>query len=204
MDNNHSPSNDEILSQIPIEENPRDDLFGGIANPEINSDIKDDLSKIRLAAAQEEADHTRQSHDLEREIKKLQLENEKLKLSNESQNIELRKKFANQNFNLVRTYLIVVAALLFITGVCNIIKIYDFNCNMYSLFHVQCTFSVSKILATGQFLSDSVLITLLTTTTINVIGIYLIVLHYLFKKNHSDTTKPDSPEEHATNDTQSK
>lgn len=94
---------------------------------------------------------------------KLKRKRKKQKIDDEAQNIELRKRFASDNFDLVTWYLIVVAFFLFATGVTHFIKI--------------------------DFLSDNVLITILTTTTINVIGIYLIVLHYLYKPKSSNSSK---------------
>lgn len=70
------------------------------------------------------------------------------------QDTEERKTYARATFKLIRAYLIVVAAFLFLVGVVPL------------PFHF----------------SDAVIITLLTTTTTTVIGVFLLVMQYLFQK----------------------
>lgn len=95
----------------------------------------------------------------EEELRKVRLLNEALEGENKSdtQDRGQRKGFAISVFALVSLYLAAVLTILFIQG---------FNKSFY--------------------LSDSVLITLLGTTTANVISILVIVVTYLFsrKKKH--------------------
>lgn len=95
----------------------------------------------------------------EEELKKARLMNEALKGENEdnSQERGQRKNYAKNVFIFVMAYMVIVLAILFIQGFC-----------------------------TCFYLSDSVLITLLGTTTANVISVLVIVMAYLFsrKKKH--------------------
>lgn len=95
----------------------------------------------------------------EEELRKARLLNEALKGENEdnSQERGQRKNYAKNVFIFVMAYMVIVLAILFIQGFC-----------------------------TCFYLSDSVLITLLGTTTANVISVLVIVMAYLFsrKKKH--------------------
>ena len=89
------------------------------------------------------------------ELRKLELENEALEGVNrgDAQDREQRKDFAERIFHFVCNYMIVVFILLFFKAI------------------------------TPRFdLSDNVAITLLGTTTANVIGILIIVVTYLFSR----------------------
>jgi uncharacterized membrane-anchored protein len=72
------------------------------------------------------------------------------------QNIEERKKYANRIFCLVCYWLVFVGVLVLLNGVQGCFTWIPFR------------------------LSDAVLIALITTTTINVIGVFLFVVRYLF------------------------
>lgn len=72
------------------------------------------------------------------------------------QNTEERKVYARETFKLIRAYLIVVASLLFLVG----------------------------FVPLPFYFSDTVIVTLLTTTTTTVIGIFLLVMQYLFRKGN--------------------
>ena len=92
----------------------------------------------------------------EQELRKLQLENEARKVENESesQNKEQRKDFADRIYSFASIYMFGVFLILLLSGT-----------------------------ETTNFkLSDNVLITLLGTTTANVIGILIIVVTYLFSR----------------------
>lgn len=92
----------------------------------------------------------------EQELRKLQLENDARKVENESesQNKQQRKDFAERIYSFASIYMLGVFLMLFISGT-----------------------------ETTNFrLSDNVLITLLRTTTANVIGILVIVVTYLFSR----------------------
>lgn len=69
------------------------------------------------------------------------------------QDREQRKRYANYIFGFLCTYMILVFIVLILSGYCDI------------------RFS----------LSDSVIIALITTTTANIIGIFIFVVRYLFK-----------------------
>ena len=64
--------------------------------------------------------------------------------------------YARETFKLIRAYLIVVAFLLFLVG----------------------------FVPLPFYFSDTVIVTLLTTTTTTVIGIFLLVMQYLFRKGN--------------------
>ena len=76
------------------------------------------------------------------------------------QNIAERKKYANRIFYLVCSWLCFVGALVLLNGVQDWFTFIPFH------------------------LSDAVLIALITTTTINVIGVFLFVVRYLFPKDN--------------------
>ena len=76
------------------------------------------------------------------------------------QNIAERKKYANRIFYLVCSWLCFVAALVLLNGIQDWFTFIPFH------------------------LSDAVLIALITTTTINVIGVFLFVVRYLFPKDN--------------------
>lgn len=89
------------------------------------------------------------------ELRKLELQNESLEGENkgDAQDREQRKDFADRIFSFVCNYMIFVCIVLFLKA------------------------------NTPQFyLSDNVIITLLGTTTANVIGILIIVVTYLFSR----------------------
>lgn len=89
------------------------------------------------------------------ELRKLELENAAREGENagDDQDRQQRKEFADKIFDFVRNYMLFVCVVLFLKGI------------------------------TSQFyLSDAVIITLLGTTTANVIGILIIVVTYLFSR----------------------
>lgn len=92
----------------------------------------------------------------EQELIRLQYENDARKVENESesQNKQQRKDFAERIYSFAAIYMFGVFVILFLSGT-----------------------------ETTNFkLSDNVLITLLGTTTANVIGILIIVVTYLFSR----------------------
>lgn len=100
--------------------------------------------------------------DVENELRKERLREAKLKNDaqeeenkGDSQDRDQRKDFAERIFSFTLIYMFLVFVILFISGTTTI--------NFY--------------------LSDNVLITLLGTTTANVIGILIIVVTYLFSRN---------------------
>ncbi len=89
------------------------------------------------------------------ELRRLELENAAREGENagDDQDRQQRKEFADKIFDFVRNYMLFVCVVLFLKGI------------------------------TSQFyLSDAVIITLLGTTTANVIGILIIVVTYLFSR----------------------
>lgn len=89
------------------------------------------------------------------ELRKLELQNESLEGENkgDAQDREQRKDFADRIFSFVCNYMIFVCIVLFL-----------------------------KANTPQLYLSDNVIITLLGTTTANVIGILIIVVTYLFSR----------------------
>lgn len=176
-------SDDDVLDSIIINDTSELSLIEESEN-QVNTAPIDAVESLDLERSREKAEHTRQLHSIKRQ-KATQ------KLENDSQNKNLRAEFSRLNFKLVKIYLIVVAVLLFTTGIFNVYQSNIVNCNVSLDWHfLHCSMEQTKtIRAITPFLSDSVLITLLTTTTVNVIGIYLIVLHYLFKNDSKAATK---------------
>lgn len=82
----------------------------------------------------------------------LNVEEQRVRIKGISQNIEERKKYACYLFWLMVVYLVLTFGLLYIDG----FRLLDF------------------------YLSDSVLIALITTTTANVIALFVLVVKYLF------------------------
>ena len=122
--------------------------------------LNDLLSKLSQASDTTDIDSGRYN-DIdnlikEQELQKLQLENEARRVENESesQNKEQRKDFAERIYSFASIYMLGVFLILFIVGT----------------------------ETTNFYLSDNVLITLLGTTTANVIGILIIVVTYLFSR----------------------
>lgn len=122
--------------------------------------LDDKLKKV--SEASDSSDVSEKKYDdiegriKEQELRKLQLENDARKVENESesQNKQQRKDFAERIYSFASIYMLGVFLMLFISGT-----------------------------ETTNFrLSDNVLITLLRTTTANVIGILVIVVTYLFSR----------------------
>jgi hypothetical protein len=83
-----------------------------------------------------------------------------LELESRKQDIELRGKFSRRIFSLIVVWLLIVLMIVIFEGFHTTICTHDFK------------------------LSDNVLLALIGSTTANVLGVFIIVVHYLF---------PDSP-----------
>lgn len=122
--------------------------------------LDDKLKKV--SEASDSSDVSEKKYDdiegriKEQELRKLQLENDAIKVENESesQNKQQRKDFAERIYSFAAIYMFGVFVILFLSGT----------------------------ESTNFRLSDNVLITLLRTTTANVIGILVIVVTYLFSR----------------------
>ncbi len=125
------------------------------------SDIKKVLDEIPSIKTDASVDVDKGYNDVHIELAKeqlreAQLKNEALAEENrgDSQDRDQRKEFAERIFSFVSIYMLFVFLILFLSGT-----------------------------ETTNFkLSDNVLITLLGTTTANVIGILIIVVTYLFSR----------------------
>lgn len=122
-------------------------------------DIKNVLGKITNTDAP--VDVKEEFNDVEDELRKERLREAKLKNDaqeeenkGDSQDRSQRKDFAERIFTFTLIYMLFVFVILFISGT----------------------------ITTNFHLSDNVLITLLGTTTANVIGILIIVVTYLFSR----------------------
>ena len=153
---------EQILSRIPVLDNsePRQNQP---ENRQNQSEEEGLLSK-RLKRISETDETTDDLNDIYRQIqfqiaqeefRERKLKNDILEGENagDSQDRTQRKKFAEKIFNFVSIYMYLVFFVLILSGCEN--KFY---------------------------LSDSVLITLLGTTTANVIGVLIIVVTYLFSR----------------------
>jgi len=96
-----------------------------------------------------------EQRDLEEDREALQIELLKLEHKQRQQDMNERKKYAFRVFLLLALWLALLFVLLFVQG-------------------WQST--------TGFDLSDNVLIALITGTTVNVIGVFVVVMNYLFPK----------------------
>ena len=124
------------------------------------NDIRDKLRRINSSDTAQAGVNDRYDHIgvqlKEEELKKARLLNEALEGENKSdtQDRGQRKKFAVAVFAFVAVYMAAVLTVVFLQGFCD-----------------------------GFNLSDSVIITLLGTTTANVIAVLVIVVTYLFNRN---------------------
>ena len=83
-------------------------------------------------------------------------------IANKKQDREERKRYAKFTFIFLSTFTFVVMFLLFLSGINGSLWVFDF-----SEFH----------------LSDTVLITLISTSLASIVGIFVFVMKYLFKSN---------------------
>jgi hypothetical protein len=97
------------------------------------------------------------TEDIDRETKLVDLNIKKESLESDRQDRKERKNYADKVYRLIFGFLVIVLLIVIASG----IKWLCFN------------------------LSDNVLITLLTTTSANVIGIFMIVMRYLFKQKNT-------------------
>lgn len=100
---------------------------------------------------------------------------ERYRLENNSidQDIKQRKKYAQRIFLLITGWIITICFFVFLQG----------------LNYICIPFFKENYLEFGFQLSDSVLITLITTTTANVAAYFLVVTKYLFPTNGGDNKK---------------
>ncbi len=105
-------------------------------------------------------------HTLEEHIKSINKEREKLKLLNFRQDINARREYANKLYLLIKWCLIGIGILIICQGV-------TLDVPFLSKDYFLISFS----------LPDQVLITILTGTTINVLGLFLVVARYFYKSN---------------------
>lgn len=92
-------------------------------------------------------------------------------------NIGARKLYARYVFILVFCWLILIAIIILLSGFQN------FSLNFVTDKHIQIIFG-SKF-----HLSDSVLIALITTTTINILSFLVLILKYIFPANSDNRLK---------------
>jgi cation transport ATPase len=111
------------------------------------------ISELFKAPDASDAEESQEKYT-QQEIDRLIIDNDlrREELENRKQDRAQRKTFAKMIFWFLCAYMLIVMALIYFSG-----------------------FKVC-------FLSNNVLITLLTTTTANIIGIFLLVVKYLFAK----------------------
>lgn len=124
-------------------------------------DLKDALSQLKRDDSVDSILGNSKYEDIDRQIKKeelrkLQLRNDALEGTNagDRQDASQRKDFAERIFSFVSVYMVFVFLIVFLCA------------SEYACFS----------------LSDNVLMTLLGTTTANVVGILIIVVAYLFSR----------------------
>ena len=94
------------------------------------------------------------------EAEDLEHQKQRLIIQNAAQDIRLRRKYANRIFYLVRYWLIGVLGVLILQGALGPWKLFD--------------------------LSENVLLALIGGTTVNVLGLFVVVINYLFPKRPVD------------------
>lgn len=118
------------------------------------------------------SDPTLDEHVVEKQYTSdIKKERERLELLNFRQDMEARREYANKLYLLIRWWLIGIGILILFQGV---------TLDLPSLFKDY--FSISFLL------SDKVLIAILTGTTINVLGLFLVVARYFYKSNEDIRT----------------
>ena len=119
----------------------------------------DDFAQLILELSKKREENTLLTEgDITLEQKRVELKKQKEVLEGSKQDREERKKFANKLFWFLVSFIACVFILLFLCS------------NKYWKF----------------VLSDTVLVALLTTTTANIIGIFIFVVKYLFYKRSID------------------
>jgi hypothetical protein len=83
-------------------------------------------------------------------------------LANKKQDRKERKRYAKSTFKFLKIYTYIMLSILFLSGINGSLWFFDF-----SKFH----------------LSDTVLITLISTSLASIVGIFAFVMKYLFKNN---------------------
>ncbi|QRR02914.1 hypothetical protein [Dyadobacter sandarakinus] len=101
-----------------------------------------------------------------------------------TQNIRERKKYAEYIFWMVCVWLVTVVLLVWLNGIG---EIYCYN-------FLDVFFRTGvKYISFSFHLSDAVLITLVTTATVNITGFFLVVTKYLFPAPGRETTPAPPP-----------
>lgn len=95
------------------------------------------------------------------------------KLKGRIQDREERKRYAKSTFDFLKIYTYIMLSILFLSG----IKGKIFLGNIIGLFGLYC-FSIPEF-----HLSDTVLITLISTSLASIVSIFVFVMKYLFKNN---------------------
>ncbi len=90
------------------------------------------------------------------EAKQLELDRQKADLESRIQDTKLRGRFTRRIFVLIVVWLVVVLVILLFEGFHATVRAHNFQ------------------------LSDNVLLALIGSTTANVLGVFIIVVHYLF------------------------
>jgi magnesium-transporting ATPase (P-type) len=93
------------------------------------------------------------SEDIDQELKRVELQQKTEHLERNKQDRTERKSYANKVFYLISVFICLTLLIVFLAG---------FKCGSFQL-------------------SDTVLTVLLSTTTVNVIGIFMVVMKYLFR-----------------------
>lgn len=119
------------------------------------SNINDPSPNTSLKETIPDAETKMEEMDYEKEAKKYNAEISKLQWKSFKQDIKERKKYANKIYDLISWWLFCIGMIVFLQGFLA----------QYGTFN----------------LSDKVLIALITGTTINVLGLFIIVINYLFK-----------------------
>jgi hypothetical protein len=110
---------------------------------------------VNILSAQDESNIGISVSDIDLEFRKVELRLKQEELTGNSQDRTARKEFANKIFYLLLVFLGITLLIVIAAGI------------------IPIAFS----------LSDTILITLLATTSANVIGIFIFVVKYIFKAN---------------------
>ncbi|MBQ4480509.1 MAG: hypothetical protein II943_07715 [Victivallales bacterium] len=115
------------------------------------------------------SDSKKEDYKKEDYLIKFKIKQKQLLIKEQMQLLEMREKYAQKAFQLVKSWLVFIVFIILLQGVVN------FYCSALNF---------SKIITIGiTFLSDTIIIQLIKGTSISVIvGLFAIVLQYLFQK----------------------
>ena len=142
------------------------------ATPEIEQEVKSEIeSEVKageVAQSQKIEDEKWKSDEREQSIRKWKLSNQEYE-----DEIEFRRFLTHDLLKITKAWLIFIAVIIVLEGLHNTILFWhDKNTYVY-----------------GFYLESNVMIAVLTTTTITVLGLFLVVTRHIFYRSNKDSKK---------------